>query len=986
MEDVFTALHSIAASRRDDPLASVTVIVPSHAAALQLRRRLSERGPFAGVRFETLPRIAELLGAGYLAAAGRGPLARPIGDYLAERVAAESQGVLSRVGDLPGYARVLRQMFRRLRRGGIRGSDDVPDAVRTGHLREVLRLYDRFREETAAFYDEDDLLEAAAEAVRSGGAGALADLGAVYVVPPGAQSAGAAQLLAALREAAPGYVELDEPSAAPEARFVLAPDPASETREVVREVLWALSSGLALHEVAVFHGADPAYRRLLREAFDMAGVPAVDLPGTPLAETPAGRGALALALLPDGDFSRTATMDFLSVAPLRDRLPTGDGRVRAPTAMWDRLSRDAGITHGRERWSAGLRALMADRDETMASLAARDNEAWQRILAFERDLARELGHTFDHLADRLEPQRPEQPATAFIPRFKSLIEDYFDPDAYGLEEVIREIDQLGTVGAVGGSFSLATFARALGANLEAAAVRERNLGEGILVADYRVAAGLRFRHVVLCGAYEGALPAGPGPDALIPDSAWARLREQHPYVEDAALRIQRAQEAAQRAVASATQTLVWSGPLYEPGGTREYYPSPMMVAAAAGRDATIRTASQLRGRSGSEWLRRGPSPLAMMLAGPVVDVAEAQVRRAIDERRRGVSLGPGHPRWRPLSMLRARRSARFTEWDGNLAALAGSGSLDRRQKVSPTSLEDYGVCGFRYLCRSVLRLNTIEEPEEREMMDAAARGTLIHEVLRAFFEEQAGRGRPRPGESWTEEDRRRLLEIAEEALEDARRRGVTGLDIYSKHEMRTIRADLAAFLEDDTAFRRRTGAVPREFEASVPEVSIAGVTLRGYVDRVDRSPDRRRAWVIDYKTGSPDDFKEIEKDPLVGGTKLQLPTYLAAAADAEEARAAYWFITNRGGFEFIEYEPTLERQELFQRTLEAIMGGVRAGAFPAVSGELDDYYGKFGNCKWCDFDRICSRRRDYELATKADDTALGPWLNVGRTARGEDGQ
>jgi len=590
---------------------------------------------------------------------------------------------------------------------------------------------------------------------------------------------------------------------------------------------------------------------------------------------------------------------------------------------------------------------------------------------------------FSHLADRLEPLRPEQPATAFIPRFKSVIEEYFAPDAYGREEVIREIDQLGTVGAVGGSFSLDSFARALGANLEAAAVRERALGEGILVADYRVAAGLRFRHIILCGADEGALPAGPGPDALIPDDAWARLRDQHPYVEDAALRIQRAQEAAQRAVASAGGTLVWSAPLYEPGGTREYYPSPMMVAAAALRDADIRTASRLRGRSSSAWLRRGLSPLTMMLAGPVVDVAEGQVRRAILQRREGVSIGPGHPRWRPLSMLRARRGARFTEWDGNLAALAGSGSLDRRRRVSPTSLEAYGVCGFRYLCRTVLQLNTVEEPEEREMMDAAARGTLIHGVLRVFFEEQAGRGRPQPGEAWTEEDRDRLLEIAEEALEDARRRGITGLDIYSEHEMRTMRVDLAAFLEEDTAFRRRTGAVPREFEAAVPDVSIAGVTLRGYVDRVDRSPDGRRAWVIDYKTGSTRDFKEIEKDPLVGGTKLQLPTYLAAAADAEQARAAYWFITNRGGFEFIEYEPTPERQELFQRTLEAIMDGVRGGAFPAVSGEMNDYYGAFVNCQWCDFDRICSRRRDYELAAKADDMALTPWLNVSRTARVE---
>src|SRR3990172_1598838 len=76
MPDVQAALQSIAA-RKDDPLAPVTFVVPSHVAGLQLRRRLAEMGPFAAVRFETLPRVAELLGAGHLATAGRSPPAPP---------------------------------------------------------------------------------------------------------------------------------------------------------------------------------------------------------------------------------------------------------------------------------------------------------------------------------------------------------------------------------------------------------------------------------------------------------------------------------------------------------------------------------------------------------------------------------------------------------------------------------------------------------------------------------------------------------------------------------------------------------------------------------------------------------------------------------------------------------------------------------------------------------------------------------------------
>src|SRR5438128_2192325 len=122
-------LQTIQESRSRDPLAPVTVIVPSHIAGLQLRRRLAATGPFAAVRFETLPRIAEVLGAARLAAAGRSPLARPIGDYVAQEVAREARGELTRVAHLPGFGRALRVVFRRLKRGGVTDTRPASEAV-----------------------------------------------------------------------------------------------------------------------------------------------------------------------------------------------------------------------------------------------------------------------------------------------------------------------------------------------------------------------------------------------------------------------------------------------------------------------------------------------------------------------------------------------------------------------------------------------------------------------------------------------------------------------------------------------------------------------------------------------------------------------------------------------------------------------------------------------------------------------------------------
>jgi ATP-dependent helicase/nuclease subunit B len=984
MPGIVDALKSLASQRSPDPLAPVTVIVPSHAAGLQLRRRLAELGPFAAVRFETLPRIAELLAAGHLAAARRAPLARPIGDYVAELVAGESRGALARVGDLPGYARVLRRIFRRLRRGGIRSSAAVEGRFLTDQFAEILRLYDQFRAKTERFYDDEDLLDEAAAIVRAGRVG-LADLGEVRVVPPCAQSAGAAALLKALQENAPDYVELDEPASLPEARFVLAPDPASEAREVAREVIVALEDGTPVHEVAVFHGADHSYRRLLRETFASAGIPAVPLPGIPLIETRVGRGVLGLAGLPLQDFSRTAVMEALGIAPLRGLLPAGDRNVHPLPAAWDRVSREAGITKGADRWQKALAALIRDLDSSIEHQQAAGNDS--SVLAQEamREQARELDDVVRELISRLLPLLEPQPAAQFVAAFRQIVFDHFDPHADAVDDVLQEIEQLGTVGAVGGSFSLAAFGEALRANLEAAYLRPRSLGTGVVIADYRQAAGFRFQRTILCGAYEGSLPAGPGKDPLVDDGTWAALRTQFPFIEDVALRIERSEEAAQRAIRSAgEETVVWTAPLHEPGGTREYYPSPLMRAHASGRDAAIKTASDLRGHSAADgWLRRGRSPLAATLAGPVVAPEEARYRWAISQRRAGDWLNPSHTLWPAISMLRARRSPRLTRWDGNLSELGARSALEIHRSVSPTSLENYSVCGFRYFAKSVLGLYPVEEPEERDMMSAAERGTLIHEILHRFFREQQANGRPQQVEAWTEADAETLMRITDEALAEAAERGLTGLSVYSLHEARTIKADLRRFLEEDTLFRQRTGAVPAQFEAAIPETEVAGVPLKGIVDRVDVTPDGSQAWVIDYKSGSTDDFKGIRDDPLVGGTKLQLPVYKRAAPNTEQVQALYWFITKRGGFEFIEYEPSPEQADAFPRTLQAIVAGIRAGSFPAVPGEDNEFHGKFDNCRYCDYDRICSRRRDLETAAKEDDSSVAPWRQVQLAARGE---
>ncbi|MGH8977192.1 MAG: hypothetical protein ACRDV7_03875, partial [Acidimicrobiia bacterium] len=82
------ALHAqVVGAKRDEPLAPVTVIVPTNSVGVATRRLLAsgEIGPvtsrgsgLVGVNFLTVYRLAELLAAPALAAAGRRPVSTAV--------------------------------------------------------------------------------------------------------------------------------------------------------------------------------------------------------------------------------------------------------------------------------------------------------------------------------------------------------------------------------------------------------------------------------------------------------------------------------------------------------------------------------------------------------------------------------------------------------------------------------------------------------------------------------------------------------------------------------------------------------------------------------------------------------------------------------------------------------------------------------------------------------------------------------------------
>jgi hypothetical protein len=70
---------------------------------------------------------------------------------------------------------------------------------------------------------------------------------------------------------------------------------------------------------------------------------------------------------------------------------------------------------------------------------------------------------------------------------------------------------------------------------------------------------------------------------------------------------------------------------------------------------------------------------------------------------------------RALALEQGRAQRQLTQWDGDVSALRDQARrlrLMERPVLSPTSLETWATCPFRYFMGNVLGVASLEEPEE----------------------------------------------------------------------------------------------------------------------------------------------------------------------------------------------------------------------------------------------------------------------------------
>lgn len=206
----------------------------------------------------------------------------------------------------------------------------------------------------------------------------------------------------------------------------------------------------------------------------------------------------------------------------------------------------------------------------------------------------------------------------------------------------------------------------------------------------------------------------------------------------------------------------------------------------------------------------------------------------------------------------------------------------RPRKISVTEVDRLKADPYAFYARRMLRLMPLD-PVDADP-SAAWRGTAVHDVLEKWF-------------STDDCDADKLRARATRMLHDGRTHPMMRA-LWQPRLMEAIDW-IASQIADNRRTHRRVAAV--EGDGSM---DIAGVTLTGKFDRIDRFADGTLA-IVDYKTGQPPSIRAVRE-----GFSLQLGLLGMIAEDGGfgpelHARASdfeYWSLARnrQGGFGYVD--------------------------------------------------------------------------------------
>ena len=669
------------------------------------------------------------------------------------------------------------------------------------------------------------------------------------------------------------------------------------------------------------------------------------------------------------------------------------GALRVP-AQWERLLVDAAVVGGAERWTERLAGLDAefrlrlreagDEDDGHRSYLERQIDRLETLQAFALPLIRFLDELPERADWALWLERLGELATMALRRPESVL------------EVLAELRPLSQVDEVG----LAEVERILAERLRFSRHQppKRRFGR-VFVGGVEEAAGRSFDLVFVPGLAEGVFPRRAGEDPLLLDERREALRHAGYLLAGNERRTWREQLLLRLAIGAASRRLVVSYPRVDLVQGRARVPSLYALDVLRGAEGRLPDLDELgrRAEAGGAAVVGWPAPEA-----PEDAVDESEFDLALLRPYLGAGAPVAQRRGRARFLLEANEhlkralEARGRRWrrpwfpvDGlvdaspeALEALVAQRTGAR--SYSPTALQHYAACPYRFFLQAVLRLYPRDELVQLEQLDPMTRGSIFHEIqFRLFGALKEADLLPVAADN-LEAVFKRLDDVLVSSECYYREQLAPPIERVWKAEFEGLRADLRGWLrqvadeggqwkpihaELSFGLRRSGDRDPHSGPAPAEVLDIA--RLRGSIDLVEEDVNGRLR-VTDHKTGRA---VHAGGGLVIGGGKVLQPVLYSLAAERvlerEVVSGRLFYCTQRGDYSTVSVPLDERSRGAARRLLQKVDEALEAGFLPAAPAK--------DACRYCDYRRVCGPYE--ELRVKRKDRTRLEELNALRSER-----
>lgn len=673
-------------------------------------------------------------------------------------------------------------------------------------------------------------------------------------------------------------------------RILSVSGPFDELTVVAKDILSLVEErGYSFQEIGVVARTLTGYEALLPRIFDQHAIPFISTMARPLSEFPLVKACMHLLDLRVNGFQRDRVIELLSSPFLR---LSSVCSVTPRHDLWDAATRRVGITKGMDEWKRLTHYLKKD-------LPLRDDDDGELVgphIASEH--IQSLWTIVSALATSVQSIPDSGTWKEYSDHVRRLCDEWLNAAAGSPEGHTNEIEQvmenmgqalveLQRLSDITPAVTLVDFTIAWHRLLEDTLVPiAPSHGGGVQVFDAMAARGVAFRALYVLGLNEKVFPRHIREDAFLRDRTRRflevdlgfKIQEKLAGYDEEKLLFTLLCRSAREHLTLLYQRTDEAGRSLLPSG---YLADIQRTVGAGEQIVPRRLTAKLQDTPQYHLDRLMPSEIA------VKRLLMRQVPRRL--------LEDGYPNGRivgrGLSALASLDGSepRLGAYDGITGPLEGAWQAMQSSGASPTALQEYATCPFRYFAKQVLRLRPLTVPESIDQIGPAELGTLAHSILRRCLEALSAQGYFSHAAAWIDPMAVLAKVSCEEFDRFADSHPVGYPLVWRLHQARLLTV-LREALHEDLVEMAREGWEPVLFEEkmvgklNVPLVGMdaepAAILITGRLDRVDWSTSRNAYRIIDYKFKTGRQPGTLDKNLLMGAvraTRLQPPLYLTMA-------------------------------------------------------------------------------------------------------------